>query len=58
MDITVKFINKDFYRKKLITGIYFLEPIYTQNKTRDELAHYAEEKVKTFFNNRQSILEK
>ncbi|MCK4704385.1 MAG: 1-acyl-sn-glycerol-3-phosphate acyltransferase [Gammaproteobacteria bacterium] len=41
--------------KGLIAELYFLEPINTQNKTRDELARYAEEQVKVIFNNRESM---
>ena len=36
--------------KSLIAELYFLEPINTQNRTRDELARYAEEQVKALFN--------
>ena len=36
--------------KNIIAELYFLEPIHTQNKSRDELARYAEEQVKALFN--------
>jgi len=36
--------------KGLVAELYFLEPINTQNKSRDELARYAEEQVKALFN--------
>ena len=36
--------------KNIIAELYFLKPIDTQNKNRDELARYAEEQVKTLFN--------
>ncbi|MDH5610986.1 MAG: 1-acyl-sn-glycerol-3-phosphate acyltransferase [Gammaproteobacteria bacterium] len=35
--------------KNLNAELYFLEPIETQNKNRDELARYAEEQVKSLF---------
>ena len=38
--------------KDIIAELHFLEPVNTLNKTRDELARYAEDQVKALFNMR------
>lgn len=39
--------------KNLIAELYFLEPINTKNKTRDELARYTEEQIKLIISHEQ-----